>query len=129
MRPNLRIVGHYNPFGEYPSPVVPICEDNRKRLFAIYRRELRPVPPTLDYVQHAPDLVAAMSDFVTGRNALFAFDSDRVVSINRRHQARFYADLLNTDDLSSCSRDGRACPPYNERGQGAPLLFGGTPPD
>jgi len=103
MRPSLRIVGHYSPFGEYPCPVVPICEDNRKRLFAVYRREFRALPATLDYVHHAVDLVAALSTFVAGRNTLFAFDSDRVVSINRKDQARFFADLLTSDNLSSAN--------------------------
>lgn len=103
MERSLHVIGHYNPFGEYPSPVVPILDDRGIRRFAAYRTDLRPVSPNLNYTEHSPETRAALSEFHPARDSLFAFSEDKVVSVPRRHRTEIYSQLLNEGNFSSAN--------------------------
>jgi Mg-chelatase subunit ChlD len=103
VRASIRIVGHYNPFGDYPSHVVSIYIDSQQRPFAIYRREFRLLDASVRYVVHQAEVAARIGDFRAGRHSLFAFDERRVVRLSRQREEQFYSDLLTNDEVSAAN--------------------------
>jgi hypothetical protein len=98
-RPSIPIIGHFNPFAEYPALVVPIYQDNLGRLFAIYRRSFQEIPETTRYVRHEQQTITKLSRFVPGRHRLFAFSPSRVVSFSGRREKEFLSALLDGNVL------------------------------
>jgi hypothetical protein len=94
-----KMIGHFNPFGEYPSSVVPIFADNRGHLFAAYGRDFEPLPETAPYERHEAKALDKLRDFVPGRDCLFATSITELASFARRHEAEFFSELLRGESI------------------------------
>lgn len=87
----LKLRGHYNPFHEYPSAVVPICQDDQGNLLALYdgstavplHENFRFEPSPNDDQEFDPEL-----------NVLFAHSPNDIVSFLRKEAPEVYQDIL-----------------------------------
>lgn len=97
----LSLVGHYNPTGEYPAPVVPIFENEDQQFFAVYHSstpntpiEFRPVSSSQDFVRHRNLDIQLISDFDPCVHNIFAFEHDDLIPIHLACEREDYTEIF-----------------------------------
>jgi uncharacterized protein YegL len=92
------LIGHYNAFGDYPAPVVPILQSGIRGLFACYEEAGRfskaKFPPQAPYVAHAPPLVELLGQFNPQKHRLFAFSETDVAKYAKASEVDFFRDAI-----------------------------------
>ena len=88
------LIGHENPYGEYPAPVVPIGRDRKDRLFAAYPHRgniqwLRQLDP-----KTFVPLLRVQEDFNFANDRLFAYSEGDVVSYPVAGEEEFLRNVL-----------------------------------
>jgi len=102
------LLGHDNPYGSYPAPVIPIGNLDGK-LVAIYPGGTAgPTPELLEtdstYVNHREQLVRRLERFEWHIDRLFAFTKDEVTSFRSDQEQEFYSQFLASSKFASSDR-------------------------
>ncbi len=96
------LLGHDNPFGVYPAPVVAVgrLDDH---LVAVYAGEEAQETVVIDedsiFVEHTDAIGGGLGGFDFRLHRLFAFSADRVVYYSIDEEEGFFRELLNTETL------------------------------
>lgn len=98
-----KLLGHDNPLGRYPAPVVPIGTLNDE-LVAIYAGTDDPqvvsVRPDALYVRHEKSLALKLQKFDYIHDRLFAFDEQQVEFYHVAEEQTYFKQLLGDFDFS-----------------------------
>lgn len=93
------LLGHDNPFGHYPAPVVPIGRLENALVVIYAGKENNQIVVALDkdvsFVSHEETTKSFLRDFNYLIHRLFAFDKQQVVFYPIQAEQSFLADLLN----------------------------------
>jgi len=98
------LLGHDNPLGEYPAPVVPIGYLDKKLVAAFARlndTQLMEVPEGSTYVQHEEQTQQALENFDYCRHRLFAFSETQVQMYPAQDEPEFLSKWLSNPMFSS----------------------------
>jgi hypothetical protein len=99
-----QLLGHDNPFGRYPSPVVPIGKFNG-RLVAVCAGERGPellnVADDAMYVRYDATLIFKLHGFNYQTHRLFAFSEKDVSSYYAPSEAAYFSQLLADPEFSA----------------------------
>lgn len=103
---SFELLGHDNPWGEYPAPVVPIGSLNNV-LVAVYEgkegAEIVELEEKVKFVRHHGDLAAKFAGFDYVQHRLFAFSSENVTSYLRNSEITFFHKLLRSPAMRKAS--------------------------
>ncbi len=98
------LLGHDNPFGRYPSPVVPVGRLNG-RLVAVCEGAIGPEPVNVaddaGYVRYDGALASKRQWFDYRFYRLFAFSEEDVTIYHVANQAAYFSHLLSDPEFSS----------------------------
>jgi cytoskeletal protein CcmA (bactofilin family) len=100
---SFELIGHSNPLGRYPAPVIPVGLV-KGRISAAFNEEgcsFSEVSNELQWTRHSGQLIGRLRDFDPNRDRLFAFDDTDVVSYSISDEPTFLTDLLRDKSLSS----------------------------
>jgi Mg-chelatase subunit ChlD len=88
-----KLAGHYNPFGEYPAPVIPVFTDRQGVVSAGYssrdNMSFLTIPESVGYVIHTESLRENLADFDYQTADLFAFSKTDVVAVDLAEEGGF----------------------------------------
>ena len=95
-----KLLGHDNPFGRYPSPVVPIgkLDDELVAIFAGV--DVQKVAEEGVYVRHNEELTYKLWDFDYKNDRLFAFDEHDVDAYHVVEELDYFKQLLRNPSFS-----------------------------
>src|SRR5687767_4923743 len=92
-----RLIGHDNPSGRYPAPVVPILALG-DRLAVVFAADgpaqLVEIDSEAQFVHHDARLQSSLQEFDPNAHHLFAFDETRVVLYEVAKQPTFFEGVL-----------------------------------
>jgi serine/threonine protein kinase len=87
---NINIVGYYNPYGEYPSRVIPVFRDNKKKLSLWYilnnDASIQHLSKSADYIKLKEPFIS----FDAYKEFIFVFDKDNAVRVDIENQQSFF---------------------------------------
>jgi nucleoid DNA-binding protein len=94
----LELIGHDNPLGHYPAPVIPIVQ-HKGALMAIYARDSGPevvrLSPRVKFIHHEETLRESLNKFDYQVHRLFAISKELLEFYPIRSEARYLRDLLS----------------------------------
>ncbi len=97
-RPAIKLIGHYNPFSEYPNCVVPICLDSEGERIAVYLEkselQVRKLPEASQVVLHDNETIASIGYYNPAEHQLFAFSEKQVKALQRHEASRIFLGFL-----------------------------------
>jgi cytoskeletal protein CcmA (bactofilin family) len=96
------LIGHDNPYGRYPAPVVPIgsCDGRLVVAWNAGEAQFDGLEAGAEFVRHDEELIQALASFDPHSERLFAFSATDLVSYLICDEGAFYRQLLDRNLLS-----------------------------